>query len=383
MRLCHIVYVLASVAEAGYALSPSRVISERNTDWSISIVESTMARKTPDKIGGWGYISGLYMLGQYQVYKRTGDPRYLSYIQEWADRFVDDSGHLNSTLERLDSMQAGNVLLFLHKETGESRYKTAATQIRDRLKTYPRTKDHGFAHFVTREHQLWADGVFMVNPFLARYGAAYDESDYTDDETTHQLIVYGNHLQVSNGLLQHAYDEAREQVWADSETGLSAEQWCRAMGWYGMAMTDILEIIPRHHPNRRRILDKLRRFVAGVKRYQDPKSGRWFQVVNKGDLEDNWTETSCSAMFTNTISTALDRGYIRDHHGEYRKVMERGYAGVMERVQKNSEGLTDVLEICVGTDVGDLQWYLERPRATNDQHGLGAVLLMIEQVAHG
>ena len=369
----HIIYTLASAAAACHALP----------DWSVSIVESTMARHSPDNIGGWGYISGLYMLGQYQVYKRTHNPRYLSYIQSWADRFVHSDGHLNTTLDSLDSMQPANVLLLLHAETVMDKYRTAAAQVRHRLLSYPRTADGGFAHFVTREHQLWADGVFMVNPFLARYGAAYgSEGGYTDDETTSQLIIYGDYLQAGNGLLQHAYDEAREQDWADPETGLSAEQWCRAVGWYGMAVMDILDIIPREHPNRRDILDKLQRFVAGVKQYQDAETGRWFQVINRGDLDDNWTETSCSAMFTTTISKALDRGYIHDRHGEYRKVVERGYAGVLDRVQKNSEGLTDVLEICVGTDVGDLAWYLERPRATNDQHGLGAVLLMLEQVAH-
>lgn len=383
MHIQRSAYILASVVQACCALSHSRIVLEKHTDWSVSIVESTITRHTPDDIGDWGYTTGLYLLGQYQVYKRTGDPRYLCYIQDWADRFVDDNGHLNNTLESLDSMQAGNVLLLLHKETNEPKYGKAASQIRNRLTTYPRTEDGAFWHGIPLKHQLWADGTFMVNPFLARYGAAFGDSKYTDDETTKQLIVYGDHLQVDNGLLQHAYDESRAESWANPETGLSAEQWCRAMGWYGMAMTDILEILPWHHPNRPHALHRLRKFVAGIKKYQDPKSGRWFQVVDKGDLEENWTETSCSAMFTHTISTSLDKGYIHDHRGEYKKAMERGYVGVLDRITKNSEGLTDVLEVCVGTNVGDLQWYFDRPRETNDLHGLGAVLLMNEQVAYG
>lgn len=65
----------------------------------------------------------------------------------------------------------------------------------------------------------------------------------------------------------------------------------------------------------------------------------------------------------------------------YTSTMWNGYAGVLDQVQENEDGLVDVLEICVGTNVGDLPFYLARPRETNDLHGLGAVLLMNEQVA--
>src|SRR5213595_3178355 len=31
------------------------------TDWSRAVIDSTMKRYTPDKIGGWGYTLGLYL----------------------------------------------------------------------------------------------------------------------------------------------------------------------------------------------------------------------------------------------------------------------------------------------------------------------------------
>lgn len=380
MHCCLTFAIVLLAFKACYALSTRHGSSSLHKDWSVAIVESTMARFTPEAVGDWEYTTGLYLLGQYEVYQRTGDSRYLSYIQEWADRFVDDNGYTNNTFDSLDSMQAGNIFLVMHKETGEAKYKIAARQIRARLSTYPRTQDGGFWHATTWEHQLWADGTFMVNPFLIRYGAVYDDAKYANDETTKQLIVYGQHLQVGNGLLQHAYDESRLAEWANPQTGRSAEQWCRAIGWYGLAMMDILDLLPSHHPRRSHVVSNLQRFAAGVKNYQDAESGRWFQVVNKGDLDDNWTETSCSAMFTNTLSRAMEKGYIGR---EYKSAMLRGYAGVLDRVQENADGLTDISEICVGTNVGDLASYLSRPRATNDLHGLGAVLLMIEQVAYG
>jgi unsaturated rhamnogalacturonyl hydrolase len=274
-------------------------------------------------------------------------------------------------------MRSGTLLLILYQETGDPRYHAAADQIRRRLDTYPRTSDGGFWHATSRVSQLWSDGVFMVLPFLAGYGALFGDRPYTDDVVTRQLAVYASHLQVGSGLLLHAYDEKRVQPWADPVTGRSPEHWCRAIGWYGMATIDVLEIIPADHPRRQQLISILRDLVRGYARYQDPHTGRWFQVVDKGDLPDNWTETSCSSMYTFVISRAVQRGYVNPLYG---LVSAYGYHGVLQRISLNDQGLTDITDICIGTNVGDLPFYLARPRATNDLHGLGAFLIMNEQL---
>jgi unsaturated rhamnogalacturonyl hydrolase len=220
------------------------------TDWSKALVESTMKRSTPSSFGGWGYTQGLYLWGQYLVYKRTGEEKYLTYIKNWADRFVDSSGKISNSFNNLDSMQSGNVLLALYQETHQARYKTAAAKIRKRLSTYPRTKDGGFWHGTSRAHQLWLDGTFMVLPFLVRYGNLFGDSTYANTEAVNQLLVYNSHLKSSTGLLYHAYDESGDQSWASSSGHHSPEFWCRAIGWYGMATTEVLEAIPAGQPKR-------------------------------------------------------------------------------------------------------------------------------------
>ncbi len=348
-------------------------------DWSVAIVESTMKRFTPEKLGGWGYQPGLYLWGQYLVYKRTHEPRYLAYIQQWVDRFVDASGHIDNSFSSLDSMQSGNLLLALFAETKQAKYSTAATQIRNRLKTYPRTTDNGFWHATSRQHQLWGDGTFMLVPFLARYGQRIGEASYANDESANQLLIYGSHLFAPDGLTFHAYDEAKAQSWANKTTGLSPEKWCRAVGWYGMANIETLEVLPANHPKRAALIANVQKLVGAYAKFQDPASGRWFQVVDKGNLSDNWTETSCSAMYTYVTSRAVQRGYVPP---SFQSVADKGYNGVLERVTMGSDGLTNISEICIGTNVGDLAFYLGRPRAVNDLHGLGAVLIMNEQLAH-
>jgi unsaturated rhamnogalacturonyl hydrolase len=349
------------------------------TDWSVEMVKSTMARYTPSTVGGWSYPVGLYMYGQYLVYKRTGDPARLAYIKSWVDRFVDSSGNIGNSFNNLDSMLAGRVLLIMYRETGQSKYRIAAQKIRNRFNTYPRTSDGGFWHSTSesRQGQLWADGVFMSMPFLAEYGRDVADSTYAWDEATKQLVVYGSHLQQPSGILKHAYDEPRDESWSDNTTGLSPEYWCRAIGWFGMATVQILDVIPSNHPRRAALITMVQNMVRGFAAFQDPATGRWFQVVDKGSRPDNWTETSCSSMYTYVIDRAIEKGYVST---SYQVNADRGFQGVLDRISLGSDGRTNLTQISIGTNVGDYAYYIARTRATNDFHGLGAFLIMYEQL---
>ncbi|MFK0112173.1 glycoside hydrolase family 105 protein [Streptomyces sp. NPDC091217] len=338
-----------------------------------------MARYTPATIGGWSYPVGLYLYGQYLTYKRTHDPGYLAYIKSYVDRFVKSDGSIDQSFNSLDSMQAGRLLVILHHETGQDRYRKAAEKIRDRLDIYPRTADGGFWHAdnSSRAHQLWADGVYMVNPFLVEYGKEFGDSAYTDDEAAKQLYVYGSHLQVANGLLKHAYDESRTASWADPATGLAPEHWCRAVGWYAMAIVNVLDAVPANQSRRPQLLSIFQKLAVALEKYQDPATGRWFQVIDKGGRSDNWTETSCSSMFTYALSRGAQQHYLDPHYAD---VARRGYQGVLAKLSVGADGRTDLADISVGTNVGDYAYYVARARATDDLHGLGAFLIMNEQL---
>ncbi len=335
---------------------------------------------TAKDLGGWGYAKSLYLFGEYLVYKRTGDPRYLAYVKSWIDSHVDDSGKIDRSMNALDYMLPGNLLLVLYKETGEQKYKVAADSIRHTFDTYPRTTDGGFWHATnaSRQHQLWLDGMFMSMPFLVRYGQMFGDSKYANDEAANQLLTYGRHLRDSRtGLLYHAYDESGAQKWADPATHHSSEFWCRAMGWYGMALVDVLEVLPKDHPKRAELIATLQNLVKALARYQDKKTGRWYQLVDRGKDPDNWLETSSSSMFTYVISMSARRGYVSH---KYLKVADKGYRGVMDKVTVGGDGLTNISDICEGTNVADRAYYYGRKRNVNDFHGLGAFLLMNESV---
>jgi len=330
-----------------------------------------------------------YLYGQYLVWRRTGDKRYLQYIKDWIDSHIDDEGNVFNTdkdgkktsiaFTNLDSMLPGNLLLLLHKETKEAKYKNAADQIRKKFDTYKRTSEGGFWHAEgqNRQWQLWADGVFMSMPFLVRYGKLFGDGAYANDEATKQLTIYASHLNdPKTGLMFHAYDEKGAAKWADPVTHHSAEFWCRAMGWFGMTLIEVLEILPKNHPKRSQLISQVRQLVKAWANYQDKKTGLWYQVVDKGQLPDNWLETSSSSMYSYVTAMAVERGYVDK---SYMNVARKGYNGVLTKISLGADGLTNITDICEGTNVSDLAYYLARKRNTNDFHGLGAFLIMNEK----
>jgi len=350
-----------------------------NLEWSQRVVDSTLARyPDPARFGSWGYQRGLYLFGQYLVYRRTHDPRYLKYIQDWVDTHIDAKGHPDHKINSLDSIMAANLLVVLYQETHEQRYKLGADYFRSRFDDYPRTTDGGFWHATvpSRQWQLWLDGTYMAEQFLLRYGQAFHDSDYTDQEVVRQLLVYHKHLQSPSGLLYHAYDESGKSKWAEPGTHHSHYFWCRAIGWYGMTLVDTLDVLPKDQPGRAQLIHILRSLVAALARTQDPKTGLWYQVVDKPNLPGNWTETSSSSMFTYIIDVSVKRGYVSK---KYHAVAEKGYRGVLSRISLGPDGRTNITGICEGTNVSNLQYYLDRKRMTNDFHGLGAFLIMNEE----
>src|SRR4030095_10584017 len=148
-----------------------QTISFAATDWSVAMVDSTIKRyPTAESLKGWGYAKSLYLYGQYLVYLRTKDKRYLDHIQAWIDMHIDEKGTVNRPITALDYMLPANLCLILYKETTQPKYKGCAALVTKTFDTSPRTKDEGFWHATTksREWQLWSDGVFMGMPFLVR-----------------------------------------------------------------------------------------------------------------------------------------------------------------------------------------------------------------------
>jgi unsaturated rhamnogalacturonyl hydrolase len=182
------------------------------------------------------------------------------------------------------------------------------------------------------------------------------------------------------GLLYHGWDESKEQRWADKTTGRSPHFWGRAMGWYAMALVDALEHFPETHPRRGELIAILGRLAAAVEKYQEPKSGLWWQVLDKGNAKGNYLEASASAMFVYSIAKAVKLGYLPE---SYMKVARKGWAGIERQFVEeaagggvNFKGTVSVAGLG-GNPYrdGSYEYYLSEKVVTNDAKGVGAFLM--------
>ena len=116
---------------------------------------------------------------------------------------------------------------------------------------------------------------------------------------------------LESGLHAHAWDSARAQKWADPETGLSPHVWGRAMGWFVMAHVDVLMSLPKEHPGYARIVEQLHSLLHAVVDARG-EDGLWHQVMDRPANEENYAESSCSAMFIYGLAAAHQMGLACD-----------------------------------------------------------------------
>jgi rhamnogalacturonyl hydrolase YesR len=302
--------------------------------WAVRMADSLIARHPdPDTVSGnhFSWETGYTMWALEKVWRSSGDPKYFAYLKKYVDQHVDASGNLTGfSSSALDNFLPGYAILLLFEETKDPRYSTAAGVIRKAFDTYPRNNsDGGFWHNTGLKGQMWVDGVFMGQMFLARYAHAVGDSTYAFGEVVKQMTDIVNHCMKANGLLLHAYDETKKASWADPTTGLAAEVWSEGLGWYTVLIADVLDYLPADHAGRPQLLDILGKLVAGLKANQDAQTGRWCQVVDKCTLTDNWNESSGTGMFLYLIKRAIDRGYV--DVATYGPVVDNAYKGLVQK----------------------------------------------------
>ena len=227
---------------------------------------------------------------------------------------------------------------------------------------------------------MWLDGIYMAAPFYAQYAATFDEPEVFDD-VTHQIMLIEKHTRdPRTGLLYHAWDESRQQRWANPETGCSPHFWGRAMGWYVMALVDVLDQLPADHrdyPASLAILDRAAKALGGV---QDPSSGLWYQVLDLPERPGNYLESSASAMLVYAFARSVRQGYLP---AEYLTLAHRAYRGLLEnRIKIDSRGLLNLEGTCGVAGLGgkpyrdgSFEYYVKEKTITNDFKGVGPFIL--------
>jgi unsaturated rhamnogalacturonyl hydrolase len=346
--------------------------------WSIALADTVMARYPDYRVAywkPWSYVQGYMFHGFDALYLATGNRKYLDYIQRYIDNFVDGSGAFHGDqLNSLDNLMTGSSIAALYGYTHDPRYKTAAGQFRAAFDSYPRSKDGQFWHGQRGPH-MWIDGIFMGQMFLMRYGKEIGDSDYCWNEAARQIAVFARHAgKDDSGLYLHAWTEdAANAPWADPKTGLSPEVWSEGLGWYALVIPELLAAMPAGHAKRAEVLDIYTRLSAGLRHTQDPKTGGWFMIVDKGAEPGNWIDPSGTAMFVYSIQRGVDLGLL--NAAEYAPVARKGYEALLRFAKVNDRGLVDLEGGGDGIGVKkDYATYVNFPRTTNAKEAVGGFL---------
>ena len=260
---------------------------------------------------------------------------------------------------RIDQIQPAVLCLFLYKETGTAKYKTAADYILSYLAKQPKNASGGFWHKETYPNQMWTDGIYMAEPVVSKYGFRIGSAGYCDSIATFQpALLYSHAYNATSKLLVHAWDETKKAVWADATTGLSPCVWSRGMGWYAAGMVDILKYLPKSHPQYNAMLTMLGNIAEGIKNAQDPTTGLWYQVTDKGSQSGNFVESSGSGLFIFALKTAVDYGFIDK---SYLAVAQKGWTGFKTKLTLDAQGLPVINGFIGAMSAGVLADYIAAP----------------------
>jgi unsaturated rhamnogalacturonyl hydrolase len=352
--------------------------------WSVRMAKSEMARyphawQYEGRTPRWGYHQGVIFKAMLDLWQYTEDPRYYDYAHLYADSVIAANGSIRTySMEafNIDNINAGKILFPLYNQTRETKYSLAIQTLRNQMRKQPRTSEGGFWHKKRYPNQMWLDGLYMAAPFLAQYARDFGENALYDDVVNQLTLIAKHTYDARTGLYYHAWDESREQRWANKETGQSPNFWGRSIGWYAMALVDVLDYLPDDHPGRKDIQKIIQQLAAGIVEYQEDRSGVWYQVMDQGGRPGNYLEASASGMFVYFLYKGVRRGYLAER---YRAAADKGYAGLLKNfIREEADGRISLTGTCAVAGLGgepyrdgSYEYYVGEPVRDNDPKGVG------------
>jgi unsaturated rhamnogalacturonyl hydrolase len=327
----------------------------------------------------WNYTTGLELKAMLDATNES-----LDYVDAWYDAIIDSAGTIykyKKSNYSLDHICPGRTLFGLYDITGKEKYRVAMDTLYSQLQSQPRTPEGGFWHKAVYPNQMWLDGLYMAQPFYAEYTVRYVSDSTARAENfrdiAHQFsLVYDKTFDPETGLLRHAWDSSHEMFWCNEETGQSAHSWGRALGWYAMALVDVIEILPAGE-EKDTLIGLLDNVYQVLPLFADISTGMWYQVLDRPYADGNYLEATCSAMFTYAWLKGCRLGVLGNLEGA-----KQAYESLLETfVTKDEDGLVNLNYCCEVAGLGgknnrsgDFDYYINEPVRPNDPKGIGPLI---------
>jgi unsaturated rhamnogalacturonyl hydrolase len=273
----------------------------------------------------------------------------------------------------------------MYLRTENEKYRKAAEMLYRSLSEQPRTAEGNFWHKEIYPNQVWLDGTYMALPFAAMYENSFGKGEIRDI-MTQMRNVRQKMRDPKTGLYYHGYDASRKAFWADPETGLSRNFWLRAIGWYSLALADLIELIPKGMEERDELAETLRELMDSISAFADPESGMYHQVVDQAGREGNYLETSGSAMIACAMLKGARLGVLP---AEFAKQGQKTFEGIYRTCLTFTDGQMNMENICLVAGLGPEKdrrrdgtyaYYISEPIVKNDAKGVAPFLLCYTEI---
>lgn len=357
------------------------IMSERNYKME-KFIKEYFDRFTSAKINEWNYVDGCALKGAMMMYEVKSEDYFKNFVLDYLKKYINEDGSINFYKQEdynLDNINTGNTLFFAYNITGQGKYRKAIEILMEQLRKQPRTSTGNFWHKKIYPNQVWLDGLYMGQVFYMKYETQYGKKEHYNDIVNQFKNVRKNIYNNEKGLYYHAWDMAKQQTWADKETGLSPNFWLRAMGWYLMALIDTMEAMEQSvYEYYRDLGDLFKEALKGILKYQDKESGLFYQVIDKGDIEGNYLETSGSAMIAYSMLKACRMKVILAD--KYEEKAKNILNSIIDYKIENVDGCLKLGGICRGAGLseerdGSITYYLSEPVVYDDHKGVGPLIM--------
>lgn len=341
----------------------------------------------------WSYVMGIEMEGMLDTYEhyKEGNNAILDYLKEYPAKMIDEKGNITGYKYadfNLDNVRTAKFILRMHNLFPTKGTEKALKTLFKQLQNQPRTKEGVYWHKAIYANQVWLDGIFMGLPFYCNYAVQTMKpkkaEKYLNDAVDQMVKTDYRTYDEKTQLWKHAWDETHQQFWANKEDGKSQHCWARALGWYVMAMTECLDAMPENYARRQEVIDLLNKAMKSVMKYQDKKTGVWYDVLDvKSDK--NYLESTASSMFAYVLLKGYRKGYLSE---EYLKAGVKAYNGILKQfIKVNADKTISLTRCCAVSGLGpgpgpyvkkpnykrdgSFEYYMSEPIRDNDAKGVG------------
>lgn len=245
----------------------------------------------------------------------------------------------------------------------------------------------GWWHKKDYQNQMWLDGAYMGPALFAELVNYSGKTTNIDSSNDWDLIVKQFTIlrnmcwNETDKLPYHAFaadggtnSTSHSDTWAGlSSTSPyvfhSASYWGRAVGWYFLALVDILEQMQKANiastdSKFTTLKGYLTETAEGLSARQDKITGGWYQILDETDAysassyngksytqTSNYIESSATALFTAAYLKAIRLGYLAEN--DYKTVAVNGYKCLVNQFFSVDEnGKVNIFGSCRSAGLG-------------------------------